>query len=135
VGIGDSTTLRQMRIPQVLKERGTKALDPFELKDSKITSQDAMQYTQRTIEETAHSDVFLTRTNAITRDGKLVNVDGAGNRVAGMFWGHPISLVTVGRNKIVRDLDEAFYRIRNVIAPNHIRIKSVELGGRQLIPI
>jgi len=37
----------------------------------------------------------------------------------------------VGSNKIVRDLDEAFYRIRNVIAPNHIRIRSVELGGRE----
>ena len=58
-------------------------------------------------------------------------MDSNGNRVAGMFWGHPISIVTVGKNKIVRDLDEAFHRIRKIIAPNHVRIRSVELGGRK----
>jgi L-lactate utilization protein LutB len=30
VGVGDSTTLRQLRIPQTLKEKGIKVLDPFE---------------------------------------------------------------------------------------------------------
>ena len=44
-----------------------------------------------------------------------------------MFWGHPTSIIVVGRNKIVKDLDEAFSRIRNIIAPNHARIRSVEL--------
>jgi len=48
-----------------------------------------------------------------------------------MFWGHSLSIVVVGRNKIVRDLDEAFHRVRNVIAPNHARIRSEELGGRK----
>jgi hypothetical protein len=57
-------------------------------------------------------------------------VDAVGNRIAGIFWGHPVSIVVVGRNKIVKDLDEAFYRIKNIIAPNHVRIRSVELGGR-----
>jgi len=47
---------------------------------------------------------------------KLVNVDAVGNRVAGIFWGHPTSIVVVGRNKIVKDLDEAFRRIRTLIA-------------------
>jgi hypothetical protein len=49
-----------------------------------------------------------------------------------MFWGHPLSIVAVGRNKIVKDLDEAFSRIRKIIAPNHLRIRSVELRGRKL---
>jgi hypothetical protein len=48
-----------------------------------------------------------------------------------MFWGHPLSIVVVGKNKIVRDLDEAFQRIRNIIAPTHFRIRSGELGGRK----
>jgi len=73
--------------------------------------------------------VFLAGTNAITLDGRLVNVDAAGNRVAGMFHGHPKSIVVVGRNKLVNNLDEAFNRIRNVIAPNHMWIRAVELGG------
>ncbi|MFH0879609.1 MAG: hypothetical protein V2A34_07840, partial [Lentisphaerota bacterium] len=33
--------------------------------------------------------------------------------------------------KIVRDLDEAFQRIRNIIAPTHFRTRTVELGGRK----
>jgi hypothetical protein len=75
-------------------------------------------------------DVFLTGTNAITQDGKLVNVDAVGNRVAGMFWGHPTSIIAVGANKIVKDLDEAFQRIRTIIAPMHFRLRT-ELGGRK----
>jgi len=49
-----------------------------------------------------------------------------------MFWGHPVSIMVVGRNKIVADLEEAFHLIRHVIAPNHIYIKAVELGGKKL---
>lgn len=30
--------------------------------------------------------MFLTSTNALTRDGKLVNIDGTGNRVAELSW-------------------------------------------------
>jgi hypothetical protein len=129
VGIGDATTMTQLGIPQALKERGIKVLNPFERKQSQTNPQDAVQGFRKILREATLSDVFLTGTNAITQDGKLVNVDAVGNRVAGMFWGHPTSIIVVGRNKIVRDLDEAFYRIRNIIAPNHVRIRSVELGG------
>ena len=52
--------------------------------------------------------------------------------MAGIVWGHPLSIVVVGRNKIVKDLDEAFHRVRNIIAPNHARIRSAELGGRKM---
>ena len=130
VGIGDSTTMRQMGIPKALKKRGTKVLDAFELKGSQVNPENAQQSLKGVLKEATISDVFLTGTNAIIRDGRLVNVDAVGNRVAGMFWGHPTSIIAVGRNKIVKDLDEAFYRIRNIIAPNHVRIRSVELGGR-----
>ena len=39
-------------------------------------------------------------------------------------------VIVVGRNKIVKDLDEAFYRVRKIIAPNHFRIRTIDLGGR-----
>jgi hypothetical protein len=126
VGIGDSTTIRQIGITKVLKDRGTKVLDAFEPQDK-----DAYDSHAKIVKEATVCDVFLTGTNAITLDGKLVNVDAAGNRVAGMFWGHPLSAIIVGRNKIVKNLEEALQRIRNVIAPNHIRIRSAELGGRE----
>ncbi len=129
VGIGDSTAIGQLGTLQALKERGTKLLNPFEPEREHDDIGDDKRLRLR-IEATV-SDVFLTGTNAITLDGRLVNVDGTGNRVAGMFWGHPLSIVVVGINKIVQNLDEAFHRVRNIIAPNHLRIRSVELGGRK----
>jgi hypothetical protein len=129
VGIGDSTTTKQLGILKPLRERGTRVLDPFETKKSKRGSNDAFQWHKHVLKKATVSDVFITGTNAITQDGKLINVDAVGNRVAGMFWGHPISIVVVGRNKIVKNMEEAFYRIRKIIAPNHVRIRSKELGG------
>lgn len=130
VGMGDSTTTKQLGISKALKERGIRVLDPFEPKGSEMSPHEALQWHKDMLKKATVSDLFLTGTNAITQDGRLVNVDAVGNRVSGMFWGHPTSVIVVGRNKIVKDLDEAFYRIRKVIAPNHVRIRSVELGGR-----
>ncbi len=133
VGIGDSTSMRQLGILKALRERGTRIFNPF---DTEIDERDIQDYRQgraRIMKEANLSDVFLTGTNAITQDGRLVNVDASGNRVAGMFWGHSISILIVGRNKIVSDLDEAFHRIRNIIAPSHFRIRTGELGGRKRV--
>jgi hypothetical protein len=114
VGRNDSTSVTQIGVIEELKKRGTKVLERGGESQNRITD----------------CDIYLTGSNAITLDGRLVDVDFSGNRVAGIVWGHPQTIIAVGRNKIVKNLDEAFYRIRNVIAPNHIRIRSAELGGR-----
>lgn len=132
VGIGDSTTVIQLGVKDELKKRGTRVLDGFDPKTVYTSIKDWKEFHNKLVEESMMCDVFLTGTNAITQDGRLVNVDAAGNRVAGMFWGHPTTIIVVGRNKIVKNLDEAFHRLRNVIAPNHIRIRAVELGGRRV---
>jgi hypothetical protein len=130
VGIGDSTSMRQLGTLNVLRERGVRILDPFDPRRDDMGIEEYRQKRERIRKETSLSDVFLTGTNALTEDGRLVNVDAVGNRVAGMFWGHPLSIIIAGRNKIVRDLDEAFHRIRNIIAPNHFKIRA-SLGGRK----
>jgi len=33
------------------------------------------------------ADIYLTGSNAITLDGKIINVDGMGNRVSAMIFG------------------------------------------------
>jgi hypothetical protein len=130
VGIGDSTAVRQLGLTQVLKDRGSKVLNPFVLRESYMDPMEYSHWRQKIQKEATVCDVFLTGTNAITQDGRIVNVDAVGNRVAGMFWGHPTSIIVIGRNKIVKNLDEAFHRIRKIIAPNHLRIRAAELGGR-----
>jgi hypothetical protein len=132
VGIGDSTTIRQMKLPQTFLERGIKVLDAFDPQRGKMHPKADRERHAKIVKKATLSDAFLTGTNAITHDGRLVNVDAVGNRVSGMVWGHPLSIIVVGKNKIVRDLDEAFYRIRNIIAPNHARIRSTELGGGKM---
>jgi len=63
------------------------------------------------------SDVYVIGTNAVTLDRKLVNTDGYGNRVAAMIFGPKKVIVVVGTNKIVKGVDEALKRIREVCAP------------------
>ena len=66
------------------------------------------------------SDIFVTSTNAITKDGKLVNADGSGNRVAAFSYGPKNVLVIVGVNKIVENLEDGFKRVMEVAAIKNI---------------
>ena len=131
VAIGDSTTLWQLGVLRALRERGTKILNPFEPWDKAVPVEAFRKKNQQARREATLSDVFLTGTNALTQDGRLINLDATGNRVAGMFWGHPLSLVVVGKNKIVKNLEEGLERVRKIIAPTHFRVRSAELGGRK----
>jgi L-lactate utilization protein LutB len=62
-------------------------------------------------------DLFITGSNAVTEDGRLVNLDMLGNRVAALTFGPKHVVVLVGRNKIVPGLDEAIFRVKNIAAP------------------
>ena len=66
------------------------------------------------------SDIFVTSTNAITKDGKLVNADGSGNRVAAFSYGPTNVLLIVGINKIVDSLEDGFKRVMEVAATKNI---------------
>ena len=68
-------------------------------------------------------DLFITGTNAITEMGQLVNLDMIGNRIGGITFGPKHVVILVGRNKIVSDLEDAMYRIKNYVAPiNSMRL-------------
>ena len=64
-------------------------------------------------------DLFITGTNAITESGQLVNLDMIGNRVGALTFGPKWVTLIVGRNKIVTNLDEAMYRVKNYVAPTN----------------
>lgn len=66
-----------------------------------------------------NGDILLSSCNAVTLDGKLVNIDGTGNRVAKMIFGPAKVILIIGQNKIVRDADVAIDRIKTVLAPYH----------------
>jgi L-lactate utilization protein LutB len=67
-------------------------------------------------------DIFFSGSNALTETGQYVNLDMVGNRIAGIIFGPQHVIITVGRNKIVSDVEEAMKRIKNHAAPlNAIR--------------
>jgi hypothetical protein len=126
VGVANSVTVRQLGIVKALQERGTTTLDPV------APSYGLAEFKEETImptllKATLGSDVFISGTNAITEDGKLVNVDGLGNRVAGIMFGARLSIVVVGRNKLVKNVDAAIHRIRNTITPTLTKRRELPL--------
>jgi L-lactate utilization protein LutB len=77
------------------------------------------------------SDIFVTGINALSKDGKIINADGSGNRVAAFCYGPKKILAIVGVNKIVENLEEGFKRVMEVAAVKNVeRInnKAIEMG-------
>lgn len=69
------------------------------------------------------ADVFLMSTNAITLNGELINIDGAGNRVACLAFGPKEVIILTGMNKVVANVEEGIDRVRNFAAPpNTVRL-------------
>lgn len=69
------------------------------------------------------ADVYMMSTNAITLDGELVNIDGAGNRVSCLIYGPKEVIVVAGMNKVVTNVEDGIRRVRNIAAPpNTVRL-------------
>ena len=63
------------------------------------------------------ADYYLCSSNAVTENGELYNVDGTGNRVGCICYGPSKVIMLVGKNKIVKDLDDAQRRVKSIAAP------------------
>lgn len=63
------------------------------------------------------TDLFLTGTNALTEDGRLINLDMVGNRVAGITFGPRHVFLFIGRNKLVPGLHAGMTRVKRLSAP------------------
>jgi hypothetical protein len=121
VARGDSLTCDQVGVIQEVRKRGQNAvIDPFE-RDSEGNFVPPPADRMRLQKEVFMADIMVAGTNAVTLDGKLVNIDGRGNRVAAMIFGPDKVIIAVGCNKIVRDQEEAIVRIRQYAAPLNVR--------------
>lgn len=105
VGIGGSLTVQQLGLYDEL------------VKDNQVywhwVTKD-----QETRNAEVDAKVFISSANGITEEGEIVNIDGIGNRLAGLvygFGGKKIYIVA-GTNKIVEDMNAAIYRARNTVA-------------------
>ena len=69
----------------------------------------------------AQAKVYILSANALAETGEIVNIDGNGNRLAAMFYGHERVIFVVGINKLTPDLPGAIDRARNVASPLNAR--------------
>lgn len=101
VGWGGSETIKELGIREAMADAGK------EIRDHQL-----------------EMDLFLLSANAVTLDGRIVNIDGRGNRVAASIAGPKRVVYVIGRNKIVDGgIDAAIARIKRfACAPNCRRL-------------
>ena len=112
VGIGGSATVRDMGLAEALQANGNEVYWHW------LVAREAKQAAR---DKALMADVYMSSSNALTMDGRLVNIDGTGNRAAGLIYGPHEVIVIVGKNKIVSGLDEAIARIKRETCPTNAR--------------
>ena len=108
VACGGSMTVAEIGAQELLKSGVYNYLD----RDGKTPEE-----IQKVYRDAFSADVYLTSSNAITENGELYNVDGNSNRVAAICFGPKSVIVIAGRNKIVKNLDDAVVRVKRLAAP------------------
>ena len=115
VSWGGSMTFRSTGLYEALNDRTD--IEVWDTFDDKASAEEKDQRRRQAL----HSDLFITGTNAVTEAGQLVNLDMIGNRIGALTYGPRWVVILVGRNKIVPDLEEAMFRIKNYVAPANAR--------------
>ena len=120
IGVGGSVTIRELGILDELRARGNVIYDHW---IPGLSKEESLRFRKSQMT----SDLFLSSINAITLNGELVNIDGAGNRVNGTIFGPGKVILVVGYNKIVEDVQEAIKRTKNVAAPINAKRLSIDV--------
>jgi len=111
VGFGGSVTVKTIGLVDALAAAGKEILQHG---DPKWGSAEKIAVMNRELT----CDLFLLSANALTMDGRLVNIDGNGNRVAASIYGPKEVVFVVGRNKLVAGgIDAALARIHKYASP------------------
>lgn len=105
IGIGNSMTLRQLNLLEIARQNGRSvhARSP-----ENMSNEDARA--------ALTADLYFTSANALSIDGRIVNIDGTGNRVSASIFGPDKVIFVIGKNKIAPSLDAAIERARNAAA-------------------
>ncbi|NMB06926.1 MAG: LUD domain-containing protein [Tissierellia bacterium] len=108
IAFGGSMTLFDMDLYEEFKEKGNETYWHWMAENKGEELKKAMD-----------TDIYISSTNAVTLDGKLVSMDGVGNRVASLIYGHEKVYIIAGRNKISKDYEDGKRRIENIAAPKN----------------
>lgn len=115
VGFGGSITTDQMGLKDSLAEHNT-IVSHWRIPEGKTRKE--------VLAESMLTDVYIASANGVAETGEIINIDGTGNRIASLIFGHDKVIYVIGKNKIAPTYDEALWRARNIAAPvNAKRLK------------
>lgn len=114
IGIGGSMSVQELDIVDALKESGKQIYWHWLPTENGLDAR----------KMAAAADVYLASANAITQDGKLLFIDGTGNRTAAVAYGPKRVILIIGKNKLTEDVTSGFARVRKEACPlNAKRLK------------
>ena len=115
VAMGGSITLSEMNMINEIRNGDYKFFDRFAsgLEFSKV---------MEIYRQGLTADYFLSSTNAITEDGRLLNIDSSGNRAASIMFGPKKVIIVAGINKIVKNVEEGLKRLEEIAPMNCKRL-------------
>lgn len=110
---GGSESIKECGLPELLNSGDYRYIDR-----SKASSPEE---SEKLLREAYFADTYLGSANAVTVGGLLYNVDGNSNRVSAYLYGPKQVILVCGYNKIVKDLDEATYRVKAFASPKNTK--------------
>ena len=110
VGIGGCQTAAEIGLYEKLSAVCPKVVWHWKTEDVEGARHEAMT-----------TDAYICSANGIAETGEIVNIDGAGNRLAATLYGPKKVYIVAGTNKVCPDLESAIFRARNVAAPLRAR--------------
>ncbi|PLV57569.1 lactate utilization protein [Thermotoga sp. SG1] len=114
VAVGGSLTLADTGVLDLLRSGKYNFLDRYSAK--------TREEVEEIYRKSFWADYYFTSANAITEDGKLVFLDGNGNRVAAVVYGPRNVVVVASVNKVVKNVGEARERLRYISPMNSKRL-------------
>jgi len=107
-----SQTMNQLGVFAHLRQSGRELVD-HATQTAGLTPAEAYNYRRGIFTAAA----MLASANAVDQEGRLYNIDGLGNRVAGMIFGPDSVILAISLNKAAPTQEAAWQRARQVASP------------------
>lgn len=112
VGIGGSLTVKEIGLDTELAKNNTVYWHWY-------PSQVEEYGRKGLFDRAAGADIYISSVNGMALTGEIVNIDGTGNRIASIAFGHEKVYFVAGINKVTENLHTAIDRAKNVVAPKN----------------